>query len=157
MTSLPTVQRLPTLLPKAIAWAEGESEQVLKHGQALVQRDIQLAVRAGVAHPERVRIAVVPQMPWPGDEELRAAGEETGLFSPTIIGLTMGHGILLIEGRFNRRMIAHELRHVHQYEAAGSIANFLPLYLLEVATHTYGNAPFEIDARNHEYLADETA
>jgi hypothetical protein len=95
-------------------------------------------------------------MPWPQDEELRAAGEETGLFSPTITGLTLGYGILLIEARFDRHMIAHELRHVYQYERAGSIAAFLPLYLYEVATLTYTNAPFEIDARNHEFVADET-
>jgi hypothetical protein len=156
MNTSPLVLRLPAILPKAIAWAEGVSGQVLVHGQALVPRDIQLAQRIGVAQPERVRIAVVPNMPWPQDEELRAAGEETGLFSPAITGLTLGHGILLIEGRFDRRMIAHELRHVYQYERAGSIAAFLPLYLYEVATLTYTNAPFEIDARNHELLADAT-
>jgi hypothetical protein len=39
---------------------------------------------------------------------------------------------------------------VHQYEAAGSIAAFLPLYLQQIVLYGYERAPFEVDARAHE-------
>jgi hypothetical protein len=39
---------------------------------------------------------------------------------------------------------------VHQYERAGSIAAFLPVYLQQIVELGYNNAPFEIDARSHE-------
>ena len=42
------------------------------------------------------------------------------------------------------------LTHVYQYEKAGSIAAFLPQYLQQIAIVGYANAPFEIDAREHE-------
>jgi hypothetical protein len=157
MNNIPLALRLPALLPKAIGWAEGTARFVDQRGQALVERDLALARRVGVAQPELVRIAVVKQMPWPDDPALHDAGVETGLFSPTITGLTLGHAILIVKGHVGRRLIAHELRHVHQYEKAGSIAKFLPAYLYQVATMGYDDAPFEIDARKHEYLADESS
>jgi hypothetical protein len=49
-----------------------------------------------------------------------------------------------------RRLVSHECRHVYQYETHGSIAAFLPIYLLQIATVGYVNAPFEQDARAHE-------
>ena len=52
-----------------------------------------------------------------------------------------------------RRLLSHECRHVFQYEQAGSIALFLPLYLDAIVRVGYENCPFEQDARAHE-LAD---
>jgi hypothetical protein len=48
------------------------------------------------------------------------------------------------------RLVSHELRHVHQYETAGSIAAFLGVYLAQIATVGYDNAPLEPDAIRHE-------
>jgi hypothetical protein len=48
------------------------------------------------------------------------------------------------------RLLSHECRHVHQYEAHGSIAAFLPVYLEQIATVGYRNSPLEQDARAHE-------
>ncbi len=51
---------------------------------------------------------------------------------------------LVTERNVNPRLLRHEFRHVHQYEKAGSISAFLPIYLGQI------DAPLEADARAHE-------
>jgi hypothetical protein len=65
-------------------------------------------------------------------------------------GITFGHAIFIRQGQVTNRLVSHELRHVHQYEAFGSIGSFLATYLQQIATVHYDNAPLEIDARQHE-------
>jgi hypothetical protein len=65
-------------------------------------------------------------------------------------GLTLGHAVFVRRGHDSWRLLSHEFRHVHQYEQAGSIAAFLPVYLQQIVQFGYANCPLEIDARNHE-------
>jgi hypothetical protein len=51
----------------------------------------------------------------------------------------------------NGRPLPYECRHAHQVEQAGSLTTFLSLYLNQIAQYGYIDAPFEIDARAHEY------
>ena len=81
---------------------------------------------------------------------MRQAALATGLLGPGMIGLTLGYSIFIVRGYMGRRLVSHECRHVYQYETHGSIAAFLPIYLLQIATVGYVNAPFEQDARAHE-------
>jgi hypothetical protein len=141
---------LPRLLPGAIAWAEAKSAEAASSGIALSQIGIQIARKVGVRQPELVRIRQVPQLPLPEDPELRHAALETGLLGPGMVGLTLGHSIFIVTGHSSNRLVSHECRHVAQYEAAGSIAAFLPQYLQQIVAYGYENAPFEIDARQHE-------
>jgi len=92
----------------------------------------------------------VHRLPLPDDPGLRRAAVETGLLGPRTVGVTFGYSVLMLTGHGSNRLISHECRHVHQYEQAGSIAAFLPLYLNQIATVGYSLAPFEIDARSHE-------
>lgn len=94
----------------------------------------------------------VQALPLPEDDELRQAGLRTGLLGPTIVGLTLGHGIFILAGHKTARLLSHELRHVFQYEQADSIANFLSAYLEQIVSFGYDKAPLEIDARNHQQL-----
>ena len=98
--------------------------KILASGRALTDIETKLAVAVGVHDPARVRIKLVRQMPAPADPELRAIASQTGLIGPHTGGITMGHGIYLLNGQVSNRLVSHELRHVHQYEAAGSIASF---------------------------------
>jgi hypothetical protein len=142
---------LPSLLPKAIAWAETQEAQALHEGRRLTDLEIALARCVGVKRPDLVRVvAAFQQLPMPLDPDLRAAALQTGLLGPGMVGLTLGHGIFVVTGHETPRLISHECRHVHQYEAAGSIAAFLPEYLEQVARVGYQNAAFEIDARTWE-------
>ncbi len=141
---------LPFLLPKAIAWAERESQRIAHSGRALTEREQELAREVGVAKPEQIRIALVDALPLPDDPELRAAALQTGLLGRDTAGLTLGHSIFVCNGHETTRLLAHEFRHVYQYEQAGSIAGFLPGYLQQVVEVGYTNTTFEKDAWDHE-------
>lgn len=141
---------LAQILPKAIAWAEARSSEILASGVPLSDFGRRLAHLAGVNQPERVRVAEVATMPLPDDPQLREATLAAGLLGPDTIGLTLGYGIYIKAGRSSNRLLSHECRHVYQYEEAGSIAAFLPLYLEQILSVGYTAAPFEVDARAHE-------
>jgi len=81
---------------------------------------------------------------------LRQAALQTGLLGPGMIGLTLGYSIFVVRGYMEFRLLSHECRHVYQYETYGSIAAFLPVYLEQIATVGYLDAPFEQDARANE-------
>jgi hypothetical protein len=141
---------LPQLLLKAIAWAEAQAAQISSSGRSLDEGEMDLARRVGVARPERVRVALVDALTLPEDPELRAAALQTGLLGPGMVGLTLGQSIFIRRGYDTKRLLSHELRHVHQYEQAGSIAGFLPDYLQQIVLVGYADAPLEQDARAHE-------
>ena len=141
---------LPQLLPTAIEWAESKSDEILSSGAPLSDPELRLARAVGVTNPDRIRVSIVPSLPLPENPELRAVALQTGLLGPGMIGLTLGYGIYVCDGYVTNRLISHECRHVHQYEIAGSIRDFLPKYLQQIARFGYHAAPFEMDASAHE-------
>ncbi|MFQ5962449.1 MAG: hypothetical protein ACE5MG_13750 [Candidatus Methylomirabilales bacterium] len=141
---------LPLLLPKAIAWAEGQAAEVARSGRAVDERELELARGVGVAQPEWIRIALVDGLPMPEDPALQAAALQTGLLGPGMVGLTLGYSVFICRGYDTVRLLSHEFRHVYQYEQAGSIAAFLPGYLQQIVAFGYTDAPLELDARAHE-------
>lgn len=141
---------MPRLLPKAVAWVQEESRRFLASGAPLDERGIELARHAGVRAPDRVRVSVVDAMPHPTDPELREAALQAGLLGPDTIGLTLEHAVLIRSGFESEALLAHELRHVHQYECYGSIAAFLSVYLPQIVQFGYRDAPLEADAREHK-------
>jgi len=144
------LNRLAELLPSAIAWAQREAASGANVGRPLTQPEVGLARRVGVAHPERVHVAIVSALPMPDTPALREAAAQVGMFGPMMAGLTLGHTVFIRRGDESVRLLSHELRHVHQYEQGGSIADFLPVYLAQVVQQGYENAPFELDAAAHE-------
>ncbi len=135
------------MFPKAAAWARERETDILLSGTVLTAGGIAIAEAVGVLHPERVRVAYVRSMPEPKDSELRAALR--AYFSMEhVSGVTFGYGIYMrgeAEG-CEPFILAHELRHVYQYEQAGSIEAFLAAYLSQVIESGYAEAPYEIDA-----------
>jgi hypothetical protein len=148
MTNLATL--LPQVVPAAIAWAEEQERHALAAGAALTPQGIADARAVGVLAPEKIRVIIGPTLPLPDDTWLRNVALTSGLLGPGFAGLTLGYAIFIVHGHLTRRLLTHECRHVHQYEAAGSIAAFLPAYLQQIATVGYNAAPFEVDARAHE-------
>ena len=144
---------LPFLLPKAIAWAEGRAAEIASLGSPLDAAGISIAQQVGVARPQLIRTLMVAQLPMPSDPQLEQAATATGLLGPSMIGLTLGHGIYICHGHSSIRLLSHECRHVHQYEQLGSIAAYLPVYLQQIVEFGYRDSPFEIDARDHEIHA----
>ena len=144
---------LPLLLPKAIAWAQEEESRATTSGRVLTTDEITLARKVGVVNAEFIRVQSCDRLPMPPDPSLQAAAVQTGLLGPGMVGLTLGHSVFVCRGHETRRLLAHEFRHVFQYEQYGSIAGFLPVYLQQIVTVGYRNAPLEIDARAHENVA----
>ena len=144
---------LPLLLPKAIAWAEEEASRVATSGRALTADEITLAGKVGVVKPDLIRIQSCDRLPMPQDPSLHAAAVQTGLLGSNMVGLTLGYSVFVRRGHEARRLLAHEFRHVFQYEQNGAIAGFFPVYLQQIVTVGYANAPLEVDARAHESAA----
>ena len=69
------------VLPLACAWAEEQEALILRDGVALTPLQIADTCQIGVAHPERVRLRVVEQIPLPLHPMLRDAAEVTGFFT----------------------------------------------------------------------------
>jgi hypothetical protein len=141
---------LPSLLPAAIEWAERSAKDISDTGLPLNEFGSSLARRVGVADPVRVRIKFVDVIPVPDDPSLQAAIQLGGFLGPNTAGLTLGHSIYIRNGTESTRLVSHELRHVCQYEQAGSIALYLPGYLQQVVQFGYEGAPYEVDARANE-------
>lgn len=141
----------PEIVPKTIAWAKAQSKSVLASGLPLNESGIEIARRVGVNAPERVRIQWVTRLPTPSDPVFQPLLNSTRLAD--MDGLTLGYAIFLVQERTNLKLVAHELRHVHQYERLGGIDGFMPVYLEQVARFGYESAPLEKDARAHESMA----
>lgn len=149
--SMDLSEALPTLLPKAVAWAETQAAAALASGMPLREADLALARAAGVRHADRVRIQVAESIPAPDDAQLREAAAQTGLLGPDTVGLVLGYAVFLRKGfEASPRVLSHELRHVYQYECYGSIKAFLSVYLPQLVQFGYANAPLELDAAAHE-------
>jgi hypothetical protein len=141
--------QLQTLLPLAIKWAEEHSEKIQNEGVALTPEQIELAKQVAVANPEKVRILEVDKIPFPENEQLSEAAEQIGFLNEEMRGLTLGHSIYICRG-YNIQILSHELRHVYQYEAFGSIPEFLVEYLKQIVLVGYENSLLEQDAKHHE-------
>ncbi|WP_175795910.1 hypothetical protein [Burkholderia anthina] len=138
------------ILPKAVQWAKEVAEKGLLAGRGLTPSELVDASHVGVEAPERVRLVLVDEVPMPTDPVLREIAVRTGLLSSRLSGLTLGYAIFIVPTELTRRLLTHECRHVHQYERAGSIDQFLPEYLRQITTYGYTSAPLELDACMHE-------
>jgi hypothetical protein len=144
------ITELPRLLPLAINWAQNRENEIIASGRPLSAPELRIAKAVGVQHADKIRIKFVSLLPLPDDPALRAAANQTGLLGPNVAGITFGHGIYICNDQTSIQLLSHECRHVYQYEIAGSIAAFLAVYLEQVETVGYQNAPLENDARGHE-------
>jgi hypothetical protein len=132
---------------RAVTWAERESVRIVQTGVTLEPRGVQTARCVGVRQPEKVRVLFVPAVPFPDDPVLRAEAERVGMIAENTAGMTLDYGIFIRDDhRQSLKLLAHELRHVTQYESSGSIAVFMDHYLRELLHFGYGPGPFEVDA-----------
>ena len=141
---------LPDLLATAIRWASTESKRAWVTGTMLTPSETEIALAVGVKRPELVRITATEMLSLPSEQGLKEALALTGLLGPRMAGLTLGYTVFLSTQHYSSRLLSHELRHVHQYEKAGSIDSFLALYLRQIVTFGYARAPLELDAVAHE-------
>jgi hypothetical protein len=133
--------------PKAVQWATEMEKGILGRGQPLLPQSRKDAEAIGVQRVDDVRIVVMERIPLPDDPGLKQLAIETGLITDRTVGMTFGHGIVLKNGLYDRRLIAHELVHVMHFERFGGIEAFLKEYVEEVAFPPgYPHGPLEREA-----------
>ncbi len=137
------------------AWSAEIDRAALVRGDALDAKMEAVARAVGVCHPERIRIQIVDEIPFPWhDPELRETGQRLGLVGDGIRGnaQVFGYAVLSVPdyARSVEKM-AHEFVHVMQVEREGSFEAFVRRYLTEVREFGYHRAPLEIEA----YAANE--
>jgi hypothetical protein len=134
-------------IPKALQWATEMQKDILERGQRLLPENRKDAEAIGIRLIDDVRILLLDKIPLPNDPGLQRLALGTGLITDETAGMAFGNGILLKNGSYNRRLIAHELGHVMQYERFGGIKAFLIEYVKEVAFPPgYPNGPLEREA-----------
>jgi hypothetical protein len=145
----PPSLNLPPAEKDALLEAADKMRQlVLDSGHPLSRPQLEIARRAGVLHPERVRYVCMSPTEFqrifpPKLEELM------GLPASTFLGLTLGPDAIIFvgEGSVDSDVLAHELRHVRQAEAAhDSGSNFVNAVLAELQRSGYERSAFEVDA-----------
>jgi hypothetical protein len=138
-------------MPAALAWTLTLNANVIAKGKPLSLCQAADAVEVGVKNPEAVRILRVPSLPEPDSPQLRMVAKQVGLDLTRSQGLALGYAVLIRHSALgDRRVLRHELRHVAQFEATGSLSRFLDEYLAQIVQHGYRDAPFEVDARLYE-------
>lgn len=139
-------EQFKQLLPLACVWAAEQERTILRDGVALAESQLEDARRLGVAHPEKVRLLGVTQIPIPAQPELAAAAAAIKLISPRTEGMAFRYGIYFRKDCLSRLLVAHELVHTSQYERLGGLDAFLRQYLLECNDVGYPHGPLEREA-----------
>lgn len=142
-------EQFEQLLPITVNWAKEQENYIFQNGVFLSEEQAKDARSVSVKHPEKVKLLKVDSIPLPANPSLRTAAQNTGLITPNTIGLTLRYGIFIRSEYWNqRKLIAHELVHVSQYERLGGIFEFLQKYLKECIEIGYPQAPMEQEAIN---------
>jgi hypothetical protein len=140
-------EQVEGLLPLAANWASEQETLVLRDGMPLSAQQMTDAKRAGVAHPERIRVLHVETIPVPAHPILQAACSAINFVAGAPQGLTFNYGIFVRHDRVqDRHLLLHEVAHTSQYEKLGGIVPFLRKYILECLTFGYQSAPLELEA-----------
>lgn len=138
------VAQVDRMLPGALVLVLQTESDARNNGRPLAVDEIALARHVGVKAPERVRIldeSVRPDLPQP---PLAALIRHLGADNPRMWGLTARYGIVF-KAHPTRFLLAHELRHVAQYERLG-LERFVRRYLTELLAVGYAHAALEADA-----------
>ncbi len=146
------MQALEKVLPVILAWSANREQEILESGEPLTPAQQQLAAESGVLNIERVRLLIVDRVSLPQDPELLQMARSVGLPLNNTAGRALGYGVEIVAGSCHEdRLLRHEFRHVHQFEANGGLAVFLKIYLRSIVEYGYADCSWEQDARRAEY------
>jgi hypothetical protein len=150
-----TPEEFQRLVPLACRWAETQERLIMETGRVLTDEEQVLARLIGIMRVERIRVLEVEEVPAPEQVLLRIAAQQVGLFGNETAGMTLRYGIFIQKNSAeDRRLLAHELGHVRQYERMGGFRAFMERYLFECMIIGYPNTPMEQEA---DEMADRVA
>ncbi len=137
----------PLAAPVAAIWVLQSERRAILSGRPLTCDEKIDASLLGVTHPERVRVLDRCTIGEPGGQLLIPLARKAGF--PKAAAITVRYGILIEDfpnpPAQRRRLIAHELAHVAQFERMGLIG-MLTAYIRQVCEVGYFEAPLEIEA-----------
>ena len=129
------------------------ASHIIDKGRPLTSSESKIAQQVGVLQPGRVRVMEAEFRDVPLDAVTRGFATRLGLSLSTASGMCLGYSIYVRANCMSTSLLAHELRHVAQFERLGlGLEGFLRLYIKEVSKYGYANAPLENDARKFEIL-----
>lgn len=138
---------LPVLLPIVYDWAETQAALAMQNGEPLGDVQLTDARRAGVSHPERIRLARVEKLPQPDNDDLMFIARQIGLFNERTVGISLGYAVFLhSDASDERRALVHECVHVGQHEKLNGLRPFLDKYLRECLDPGYPFGRLEQEA-----------
>jgi hypothetical protein len=141
------IRLLPLFVPLAASWVRMREKEILAHGVPLSEEEMADALAIGVQRPERVRLQCVESIPTFEHRLLRPLAMVVDQFFVHTAGLTLNHGIFIRADHWrDRRLVAHELVHVAQYERFGGIRPFLKAYFRECLVPGYPLGSLEQEA-----------
>jgi hypothetical protein len=91
--NMPAPFDLTAIFPRALAWAQAQSDHIRRVGAMLTPVQNALAHAVGVEHPERIRILLAQSIPAPADPELVQIARERSFIAPDTHGVTLGYGV----------------------------------------------------------------
>ena len=126
---------------------------VLAVSRALSLTEQALAKKVGVQDVERVRLSIWSE--WPEHARQTMTQAATVLFSNSdaIRGFAFDQYVVLKFSDFEPTLLAHELRHVTQWEQYGNRFEYMTEYIRQIIESGYRNSFFERDARAFESFA----
>ena len=137
---------LPYVMLMVIQLALERQDDCEKRGRALSNYELAIAEAVGVHYPKKVRLLFVDLISPPRRFILRTLAKVIGMDLSKAEAITFGHGITMRKDAFSLAILAHELRHVYQYEQL-RMEPFLESYLRDVITHGYAASWPEVDAQ----------
>jgi Domain of unknown function (DUF4157) len=141
------IRLLPLFVPLAAAWVRMREREILAEGVPLNEEELADARTIGVARPECVRLQSVDRIRTFEHRLLMPLALVADGFFAQAAGLTLNHAIFIRSDHWrDRRLVAHELVHVAQYERMGGIRPFLRSYFRECLVPGYPLGPLEQEA-----------
>lgn len=136
------------LTPLTLAWYAEIENKYLTTGRPLTENELPIARAAGVSHPERVRVVILGDFPFPSNKTLLLHTREYGYGSTTEGGRSVGYIVMLkAQHKDKRWIIARELAHVAQQEKMGRTA-YVRRFIAEHELLGRHRAPMVLDANN---------
>ena len=129
-----------------VPWIRRHEHRILVSGRRLLPTEQNLAARAGVVDPDRIRVLSVKLIPMPGPEWLRQWARRMHFPAGAAAGMSLRYGIYLsLDYEHRLDVLVHECVHTAQYESLG-MRRFLSAYVSQCLIDGYRQAPLEMEA-----------
>lgn len=134
------------IINTAKIWASATVKLYQRDSRTLTESETKIALDVGVANPEKIRVIEIKHIPEPEINMLVELRMQNGFRFSHTAGLSLGYLVFIKNGLKSDHLLAHEFRHVCQFEEIGSQEKMIERYLQEIIKFGYQNAPLEIDA-----------